>query len=406
MNFRTCSILVPLLLLLLLLYTYPTSRTPAIPTMSETRDFINGAYYPSWRVYRQLPPSALQLDCLNRVYYAFVLANEDGTLRFLDEYADCQISADGTTGCLSALSSNVKQQQQRQLQQLEQQRAPNNSSLTTTKALVSIGGGSGSKEFPALAAHSSSRLRFARACRELVDRFGLDGVDVDWEHPQSDVDGKNYVALLEAVRAELPAPRYELTTALPVGEYVLQHIDLARAAGSLDYLNLMCYDFNGPWTKVCGHQSKLFPLASSSNQRDIHPELRRSGKGAVEYVIARGFPARKIVLGIPAYARTFGGARGPGQPFQSSSEIDYVDLPREWVHGAKIDQSVGAAFYVDPCQDQGGKGFVTFDVPETVRRKAEYVKSQGLGGLFYWTGVGDIKGPESLVRAGYEALNT
>lgn len=362
--------------------------------MSGTRDFINGAYYPSWRVYRKLPPSALQLDCLNRVYYAFVLANEDGSLRFLDEYADCQISADGTTGCLSALY-NVKQQQQ----QLQQRTNPNSSSL---KALISVGGGSGSKEFPALAAHRSSRSHFAKACRELVDRYGLDGVDVDWEHPQTDKDGKNYVALLEALRAELPAPRYELTTALPVGEYVLQHIDLAKAARYLDYLNLMCYDFNGPWTKVCGHQSKLFAL--SSNPMDIHPELRRSGNGAVEYVISRGFPARKIILGIPAYARTFGGAHGSGQPFQSSSEMDYVDLPREWVHNAKIDQNIGAAFYVD--QSQGGKGFVTFDVPETVRRKAEYVKSQGLGGLFYWTGVGDIKGPESLVRAGYEALNT
>ncbi|KAK7756174.1 hypothetical protein SLS62_001766 [Diatrype stigma] len=368
--------------------------------MSGTRGagspFINGVYYPSWRVYKQLPPSALQLDCVNRVYYAFVLVNEDGTLRFLDEYADCQISADGAKGCLTALA-NVKQQRN----------TPNNNNSKNIKALVSIGGGSGSKEFPALAAHRSRRTTLAKACRELVDRFGFDGIDLDWEHPQSDADGKNYVALLEALRAALPASAgYELTTALPVGEYVLRHIDLARAARSLDYLHLMCYDFNGAWTSVCGHQSKLFTQSSSGSGSlaDVHPELRRSGQGAVAYVTARGVPARQIVLGVPAYARSFGGAHGPGQPFQSHGEMDYVDLPLEWVRNARIDRDAGAAFYVD--ESQGGKGFVTFDVPETVRRKAEYVKSQGLAGLFYWTGVGDMKGPDSLVRAGYEALNS
>ena len=350
--------------------------------MSSSRDFINGVYYPSWRVYRKLPPSTLQLNCINRAYYAFVRVNEDGTLRSLDEYADDQIPADGTKGCISALV-NLKQ------------RSPD------LRVLVSIGGGSGSKEFPALAAHETSRTRFARACKEFVDRHGLDGVDLDWEHPETDVDGRNFVALVEALRRELPAPQYELSAALPVGEYVLRHIDLTRTAHSLDYLNLMCYDFNGPWTALCGHQSQLLPL--SHDLADVHPCLRRSGYAAVEYAISRGFPADKIVLGIPAYARSFGGAYGVGQPFTSNSEIDYIDLPREWIHNARIDMDAGASFYVD--RTENGKGFVTFDVPETVRQKAQFVKTMGLAGLFYWTGVGDIQGPESLVRAGYEALN-
>ena len=351
--------------------------------MPNTREFINGAYYPSWRVYRKLPPSTLQLDCINRVYYAFVRVNEDGTLRSLDEYADDQIPTDGTKGCIPALV-NLKQ------------RSPG------LKALVSIGGGSGSKEFPALAAHETSRARFARACREFVDRYGLDGVDLDWEHPENNVDGHNFIILLEALRQELPAPRYEISAALPVGEYVLRHIDLARAARSLDYLNLMCYDFNGPWTELCGYQSQLLPL--SNNIHDVHPCLRRSGYAAVEYVTSRGFPADKIVLGIPAYARSFGGAYGVGQPFTSNAEIDYIDLPRDWIHNASIDTDTGASFYVD--RTENGKGFVTFDVPETVKQKARFVKTMGLAGLFYWTGVGDVIGPESLVRAGFEALNS
>lgn len=43
--------------------------------------------------------------------------------------------------------------------------------------IVSIGGGTGSKEFPALAANSSARQTFARQAREFCDRHGFDGID-------------------------------------------------------------------------------------------------------------------------------------------------------------------------------------------------------------------------------------
>ena len=42
---------------------------------------INAVYYPSWRVYKGFPPSALQIDKISHVFYAFARVNEDGTLR-------------------------------------------------------------------------------------------------------------------------------------------------------------------------------------------------------------------------------------------------------------------------------------------------------------------------------------
>ncbi|ORY68530.1 glycoside hydrolase superfamily [Pseudomassariella vexata] len=345
--------------------------------------FVNAAYYPCWRIYRDLPPSSLQLDFISHVLYAFVLINTDGTLRFLDEHADCTIAADGEQGCLSAVSK------------LKAHRP-------WLKTLVSMGGGTGSAEFPAMAADPAARETFARSCREFVDRWGFDGVDIDWECPETPQDGANYMALLHALRRALPRPRYLLTTALPVGEYCLRHLDLPTAGHLLDYLNLMAYDFVGPWTDVCGHQGQLLPPPGKLEH--THPNLRNSCHGAVEYILSRGFPATKLILGIPVYARSFEGTHGVGQPFTKAEEMDYNEMPREWIHQASIDQSAGAASFVD--RSPGGKGFVSFDVPETVQRKAEYVKWMGLGGLFYWTGVGDIKGPESLVWAGYQALHS
>ncbi|KAI0834466.1 glycoside hydrolase family 18 protein [Hypoxylon sp. FL0890] len=351
--------------------------------MSFNQAPINAAYYPNWRIYKGFPPSYLQLDCINRVFYAFVLLNEDGTLRSLDEYADFTKPADGEMGCLRALAKL-------------KQRKPD------LKTLVSLGGGSGSKEFPAVAADPTRRATFARSCRQFVDEWQLDGVDIDWEHPTTPQEGSDYVALFGSLREALPSPQYLLITALPVGEYCLENIDLDAAGQLLDTLHLMGYDFNGSWTEVSGHHAQLLPFPGA--QDSVHPDLRNSCHRGVDYLISHGFPRRKITLGIPAYARTFAGARGVGQPFNSASEIDYNDMPCQWIHTAKVDQTVVAASFVDNSAD--GRGFVSFDVPETVKCKAEYVKKMGLGGLFYWTGVGDVKGPESLVRAGYEGLNS
>ncbi|KAI1105632.1 glycoside hydrolase family 18 protein [Jackrogersella minutella] len=349
-----------------------------------SQPLINAVYYPSWRVYKGLPPSSLQLDCVNQVFYAFArLDAADGTLKFLDEFADCTKPADGEAGCLRALAK------------LKRQRPD-------LRTLISIGGGgSGSAEFPAVAADPALREALARSCREFVERFELDGVDVDWEHPTTASAGADYIALLRALRSELPSPRYRLTTALPVGEYCLKNIDVRRAGRLLDGLNLMGYDFNGPWTDVSGHQAQLLPQPFA--QDAVHPGLRHSCHRGVAYLTAHGFPAHKIVLGVPAYARSFAGAHGIGQPFRSAAETDYCDLPREWIQEAAVDETVVAASYVD--RSPGGKGFVSFDVPRTVQMKAEYVKKHGLGGMFYWTGVGDVQGPKSLVRAGYEELN-
>jgi chitinase len=181
-----------------------------------------------------------------------------------------------------------------------------------------------------------------------------------------------------------------------MGQYCLKNINLSEAAQELDLLNLMGYDFAGPWTERSGHHAQLFtPYGDGS------PSLEKSYSNGVEYVLSQGFPANKLVLGIPACARFFQGATGPGQPFHGSGEVDYGSLPPEWVEKAQVDHALGAAYYID----LQGKGFVSFDAPGTVQMKADFVRKTGLAGLFYWTGVGDTKGESSLVASGYKALS-
>ncbi len=56
----------------------------------------------------------------------------------------------------------------------------NNSDL---KILISIGGWSWSKNFSDAVLTTSSRKLFAKTSCEIVQKYDLDGVDIDWEYP-------------------------------------------------------------------------------------------------------------------------------------------------------------------------------------------------------------------------------
>ncbi|RAL02375.1 glycoside hydrolase family 18 protein [Aspergillus ibericus CBS 121593] len=341
----------------------------------EVPFFLNAAYYPNWRIYRKQPPSALRLGFISHIFYAFAWVKEDGTVYLSDEWADTKMPVDGTNGCLRAFA------------QLKPQ-------YSKMKLILSVGGGGKGSENFALVARSQARTEtFVRSARALVDQFGLDGIDVDWEYPSDPQEGSDYIRLLARLREALPTPRYVLASCLPAGPWALRNIDLAKAQLYLDLINLMAYDFSGPWESQTGHQAQLFSK---------HPSAT-SCQNAVSYVLSQGVDPKKLLLGVPAYGRSFLGSNGVGQRYVGcggeDGVFDYSELPRP---GAKEhhDSSVGAAYCVG-----GDGGFVTYDTPQTVQQKAKFVTKMKLGGLFYWHIGGDARGPRSLIETGYNTLH-
>lgn len=166
----------------------------------------------------------------------------------------------------------------------------------------------------------------------------------------------------------------------------------------LDFINLMAYDFYGPWTRVSGHHSQLM-TPDYPHDRESTP----SGSSAVTYLLDQKVPNEKILLGIPVYGRSFLGTTGAGQVHSGHAgeegTFEYCDLPRP---GAKehVIGKLGAAYCVG---DDGG--FVSYDNPETVQMKAKFAKNLPLAGLFYWTATADASGPRSLIETGFNTLH-
>ncbi|ROV89173.1 hypothetical protein VSDG_08839 [Cytospora chrysosperma] len=359
----------------------PSSSRTSRKAVSLSQVFYkNAVYFPNYRLYNGDTPGALNFSCISTVYYCFANVALDGGVFLSDEYADLQAPCDGVSGGLGSLM-HLKQKHPH------------------LQVILSIGGGASSQAFSTVAASAVLRDNFARSARGLVEASGLDGIDIVWQYPTDPQEGTGFLALLAAVRLYLPEEHYLLTAALPASCPILANIDLRRAAEYLDLLNLVAYDFYGPWSSRSGHHAQLYPSSKDDST---------SVSSTVSYLLSQGFPAQKTLLGIPLFGRSFVAVPGPGHRSKGSAPgsngdgtFDYSQLPRRGTK-EQLDKRACAAFCVG-----GDGGFVSYDNPDTVKQKAAFCRQKGLGGMFYWTGPADAKDSKrSLVATGFRALHS
>ncbi len=118
-----------------------------------------------------------------------------------------------------------------------------------TKILLSIGGW-GSGRFSEMAADNTLRESFAADCMRVIEEYGLDGVDIDWEYPTSNVAGisaspddtQNFTLMMRDIRAAIGKDKLlTLATAAGAG-----YIDFRGIDPYIDFVNIMAYDMGNP----------------------------------------------------------------------------------------------------------------------------------------------------------------
>ena len=88
-------------------------------------------------------------------------------------------------------------------------------------------------------------------------QYGYDGVDIDWEYPETDADRRLLVELMARLRKS--NPDYVLSIDAP--PWHGYGYDLQQLMHSLDYFNIMMYDCAGPWTAMA---SSIRPSSGTS----------------------------------------------------------------------------------------------------------------------------------------------
>ncbi len=274
------------------------------------------------------------------------------------------------------------------------------------KLVISVGGW-GVGGFSEAASTAAGRQRFADSVARLLPRHDADGIDVDWEYPghaeagivATAKDRANFTLLLKSVRAALDragetrhrrgVDHYSLSIAAADGTFA-DGIDIAAVEPSLDWFNLMTYDFVNSMTPTTGHHAMLH--ASSLASADA-----RSTDKAVQQFLADGVPARKLVIGAAFYGREFADVQSTHDGLYQSygrylGEHPWRQLKADFINRNGYVRHWDAAAQAPWLWNATTRHFISYDDPQSLAAKAAYVKARQLGGIMYWEQSHDPQG--------------
>ncbi|XP_055681663.1 chitinase-3-like protein 1 [Lutzomyia longipalpis] len=273
------------------------------------------------------------------------------------------------------------------------------------KILISIGGWSeGTEKFSIISNDPMKRKTFVESSINFLEDYKFDGLDIDWEYPgrregSRVSDKKAFTELLKDLRTAF-RPKGLLLTALVAPESINVEIsyDVPQISKYLDFIKLKTYDLHGSWDTKIGINA---PLYRKSWEEDYASMLNIDS--GVKYWLESGAPAEKLIVGVPVFGRGFKmlseDQKTVGSPFLGPSDPGpYTDDPgllgfnelcekqltEQWEEHWDDEQLV-------PYATRGDQ-WIGYDNEESLRIKANYVRSYKLGGVM----VGHIENDDFL----------
>ncbi|MQL71175.1 hypothetical protein Taro_003498 [Colocasia esculenta] len=347
--------------LLMLLSSTPPSTARRIPSKG-----VRGAYWPSWRR-QSFPPSSIDPSLFTHVFYAFVLPDPSSYHLVITPNDDRDLPVFTAT--------------------LHDHKPP-------LQALLSIGGGNdrATAAFSRMASDPSTRSAFINSSIAVARRYGLDGLDLDWESPADTKQMGDFASLIREWRAAVEQdarrsrrPRLLLTSAVYFAAHFFSYgaarsFPTAALRDAVDFVNVMCYDYRGSWdTSTTGAHAALYD-----------PNSNFSTSYGIGSWLAAGMPREKVVMGLPLYGKSWTlrdpAGHGIGAPAVGTGPGDDGIL----TYSEVVDQNAasGATEVYDGATvstySYAGRVWVGYDDPRSAAAKVEYARGLHLGGYFFW----------------------
>ncbi|RWR82563.1 acidic mammalian chitinase-like protein [Cinnamomum micranthum f. kanehirae] len=259
------------------------------------------------------------------------------------------------------------------------------------KALLSIGGGGNNPAiFAQMASSAKNRAAFIDSTIAAARKYGLDGLDLDWEFPQSQEEMDNLGDLFEEWSAALAKEaaatsswRLLLTAAVYfAAEFILadnRSYPSTSIRKNVDWVNAMCFDYHGTWnTSVTGAHAALYD-----------PKSNVSTSFGLRSWVSAGVPAGKVVMGLPLYGRTWQlrdpAEHGVGAPAvgvgPGGGLMQFKDLMDYNVenNATEVYDGITVSTY-----SYSGTAWIGYDGAMSVKEKIYYAQGLHLGGYFFW----------------------
>lgn len=345
------------------------SSTSAMNSMHSSHGPNKGAYWPSWAI--NFPPSAIDTSLFTHVYYAF-LSPSNITFKFEIDYPTALLLKNFTN------TLRVK--------------------VPPVKRMISIGGASeGAKVFSRMAISYDTRKSFIMSTIEVARKFDFDGIDLDWEFPQTPIDMVNFRHLIHewrvAVKKEAKLtcrPQLLLSAATYYKpevslDDVYRKYPVKSINKNLDWINAMCYDYHGGWDLTAtGAQAALYDPNSNVT----------TSYGLQSWIKAK-LNKEKLVMGLPLYGRTWQ-LKDPSLYGIGAPAVDIgpgVDGQMPYVDIEKFNSQNNALVVFDSLTVSTysvvGISWIGYDDVRSIKLKVEYARDLKIGGYFFWAVNGD-----------------
>ncbi|XP_076292557.1 putative chitinase 2 [Lasioglossum baleicum] len=263
---------------------------------------------------------------------------------------------------------------------------------------LAIGGwNEGAKNFSDLAAVPEHRETFINSVILFLQEYGFNGFDLDWEFPADasrggvPADRDNFVLLLKELKEAFKEYRYSLTAAIVSNRGMLDNgYDIPEISKYLDHIYVMAYDYHGTWDRKVLPNSPL----NSQDGADV--------KSTIKYLLDKGAPPSKLVLGVPMYGRTYILTTMPSSPQESPINkpcqavgfsgpytnekgfMGYNEICLEIMNN-KTEWSIGWDEGSSTPYAVKGDKVVVYDNPTSIKRKTEFALEMKLGGVMIWS---------------------
>ncbi len=242
------------------------------------------------------------------------------------------------------------------------------------KVMVGIGGYK-REGFSEMAGDKKKRKAFVKDVKHIIESYGLDGVDLDWEfptttnggHTASPQDKKNYVTLVKDLRKAIGKDKWISYYSYNRGAF----IDHKQMLPYVTFVNVSGYNLAVPKEGERGshHQSPLYPSKKFGDW---------SVSKSIEKHMEMGIPKEKILMGIPFYGR----GKDPFPTYLDCRIFDQYkgDLKPQWNEEAQ------APYYADAQ----GELVLGYDDERSIAAKFDFIRANGMPGIFVWNYGGDF----------------
>jgi GH18 family chitinase len=431
-------------------------------------------YYAQWAIYARdfnVPKiDGSKLTHLNYSFYGteFDAAHPENTkLHCLDSYADFE-HMEGGIPWDAPVKGNFYD-----LMKLKEK-------YPHLKILISVGGWTKGQDLSPIAASPIARNALAADMANFLVTYPfIDGFDIDWEYPlsggtdgtevingapippqkYSPDDNKNLVYLLKAMRQAMPNKLVTIAAGNNVRNVASQYLGpnnrtqygmTEDISTYCDYITYFGYDFGGNWYDKTCYNAPLYGSGNSNDPLYGASQSESLDELTNQYLNVVGFPANKLIMGLPFYGKKFdhvanngtdpnlpglfiaaprdivSGCTNPQNPVgtwdgpaacERSGSIEICDLVGNPVTNSHpyldpntmlVTPTAAAAGWVRYFDNTTKvpylynatlKQFISYEDKQSMDLKVQYIKSRNLAGGMVWELSQDTRGsiPNSLL---------